>query len=172
LGEPLQNIPSYAIYAHISPQEAIPFLQSQRYQAASSGFRMLSLAYVLGHEIGHHVHGDYGKVDPEVQRQRELDADLFSTHLLLNAGWSPIGAIPIMMFFSEGGPDTSHPPANCRLANYLFEGMPALLADPNFQRYADQNPDVRKSIRDFTLQETDLRSELRQSCGRWFIPSE
>jgi hypothetical protein len=166
-GEPMRPIPMFSTYAHLPRDKIMKFVQTKQYQATIGGFRILSLAYVLGHEIGHHVHGDYGKVDHDVQRQRENQADLYSTRLMLKGGFSPVGAIPVMMFFEEAGGDSDHPPPVCRCMNFMLQGAPVLMADPGFQRYADENPEVRKSFTDFTSQAKANRAEIERVCGQW-----
>jgi hypothetical protein len=174
LGEPMHPIPLFAAYAGIPEADVMRLIHSQQYVAELNGFRTLSLAFVLGHEIGHHVDGDIDHpIDqaqhPEQQQKRENNADLFSTRLLLKAGFSPLGAIPVMLFFQEGGPDITHPPAECRWLNFALQGVPALEADPGFQQYMDQNPGMRKNLSDFKSEVRRDRPQIEASCGPWLF---
>jgi hypothetical protein len=168
-GQTPRPVPTFNIYAHIPLDRAMQFWQSNEFASAMLNMRIGSLAYVLGHEIGHHVNHDYKKVTVEKQRERELKADMYAIQIMTKAGLWPVYGMAIMWFFSEAGDDSTHPPASCRMANFWRLGVPALLADAGFQKYLDANPELRRRFENDKSGLERIEPEIEHDCGQWLL---
>jgi Zn-dependent protease with chaperone function len=146
-------------------------MRSDEYQSQMLALRIMSLAFVLGHEIGHHVHRDYTRVSDAKQQKREAKADQYSLQLMLKAGFSPLAALPVMVFFGEAGSDVQHPPPECRMANFILQGFPAMMADPNFAKYLNDHPDAKNEFAEYKSEVAADRPEMQSKCGQWLVPS-
>jgi hypothetical protein len=160
-------VPFFAAYAQIPMGQAMQYAQSDDYQNKMMGFRIHGLAFVLAHEIGHHVHGDYERVGDAEQRDREMKADLYAVRLGLKSGFSPLAAIPVMMFFGEAGGDIRHPPPLCRLANLISWGV----NDPSFVEYLKENASEKAKVDALRVELANMRSQIEADCDEWFAPS-
>ena len=168
--QPLQLIPYFCAYAHINPHEAAAFMNSEIYRSEISWLRVHSLAYVIGHEIGHHVHNDHGSATDAEQREREIAADRYSLRLTLKAGFSPLPAIAVMLFFHEMGGDSRHPRPLCRAFAFATRGYPPLLRDPQFKAYMDARPEFLKTFNDLQSFLKTYKTEIESECGEWVYP--
>jgi hypothetical protein len=127
-----------------------------------------ALAFVLAHEVGHHVlgHCDKPTQDATVKRQRELDADSWAIKRLekANPHFSPTsGVIPLIFnYYIAPNPIAnearSDHPAELRRIHEMFEAMEELL--PQYRvdiekegfTYAAYSSFVKKSLADYELQ--------------------
>jgi hypothetical protein len=119
-----------------------------------------SIIYIIGHEFAHHKYGDtqyhmvtddrYKReleagrdvttfVTPTQQRTKEARADSFAFQKMIEMDFTPIGALPVLLFFSgiegfspELTSNADHPAAICR-----FEEM---------IEYTDRDPEFKTTI--------------------------
>lgn len=121
-----------------------------------------SLIYLIGHELSHHINHDpdFDVVSPAVRSRRaaagldvsmqvtpaeqavkERRADLFAFRKMIQMGYPPLAAMPVLMFFMgiegfspEQTPDADHPAAVVR-----FEDMITFTNDdPEFMKVVKQ----------------------------------
>jgi len=131
-----------------------------------------AIAFVLAHEVGHHVlgHCDKPTQDVEVLRQRELDADSWAIARLENAKphFTPLGGILPLLFDYYITPTPianearSNHPADLRRIHKMFEAMeeslPQYRADiekdgaPLGITYEAYSSFVRRSLADYQQQ--------------------
>jgi hypothetical protein len=167
--QPLLLIPGFASYANLDQRTVAQFGASAAYQGPLAALRVESLAFVLGHEIGHHYDNDRGPADDEEQIKRESKADQYSMKLNLRAGFSPWSAIPVMMFFHEAGGDNRHPPPMCRLVAFYTLGLPALLSDPQFQAFNREHPEEAAKVDTARSIIEQHRADIDSECGDWVL---
>ena len=162
-------VPPFASYTRLDLQKVATYMMSEEYSSRMTLLRIKSLAFVIGHEIGHHISGEFNIVDDSEQMKREIAADLYSVNLLLKVGFSPFAAIPLMLFFHEDGGDSRHPPPLCRAVAFFSEGLPSLLQRREFMAFIREHPDEKAKLdRMKTL--VDRNSQLIQDeCGGWSI---
>ena len=164
------GVPPFAVYAGLDSQMVAVYKRSNEYNRALATGRVTGLAYVLAHEIGHQYDNDHGRVSDAEQRKREIEADDYALDLCVKAGLDPAGIVPLMALFREGGSDSTHPPPVCRLINFLFHGLPALLANNlPFQRAVAAHPETQRRISAFLSWARTDRANIVDSCGKWVL---
>jgi hypothetical protein len=98
--KPGQFIPSIYDYAQLTDRQRTAIEKDPHLRALAAGRITSALAWVLGHEIGHHVLGHVGaRVTDEESRKNEQAADDFSTNLCISAGIQPLGALTALAWF-------------------------------------------------------------------------
>jgi len=110
--------------------------QMNKNEFGNAGFSFVSLAFVLGHEIGHHVLGHIGQ---KIGEREEAAADEFSMNLIIKAGYDlSMASGPFLLFDAINPHGTiprvarTHPEALCRWQKLLFVTWGHLKKDPDF----------------------------------------
>lgn len=125
------------------------------------------LAFVLGHEIGHHIHGDLWKGgDARAKRAMESAADGFGVSLCMRAGFAPIAVLPVMSVIMtlEGDPanaraDADHPQTACRMVDLWDASRDLAERDPAFSANLAAHPDKQELW-------TQVRAALSDAADR------
>jgi hypothetical protein len=126
-----------------------------------------ALAFVLAHEVGHHVLGHYDKPIPDdmdARRKMEGDADAWALQRCVQAHFSPLGGALAVMFEYYTTPqpirheeEVNHP-ADVRRLHAIFEAMIGAL--PEFRAdiekkgasYAEFSRFIREQLRTYERQ--------------------
>lgn len=89
-------------YFNISIEDAIALRQNTDYGLSYTGAVLGSTAFVIAHELAHHVlgHSDTPPKSLQESREREEAADLWACKTLLRSGYMPIaGVLSLTMFY-------------------------------------------------------------------------
>ncbi|HRB14888.1 MAG TPA: ImmA/IrrE family metallo-endopeptidase [Nitrospira sp.] len=139
--------------------------------AVREGIMVDSLAFVLGHEIGHLAlnHKRYTEVTSAQARKQEDMADEFAAKLLGRTGISIIPSMFTLVRFLQSEADIkgipmtakTHPRAECRMQRVLFSSgeLDQLLSDPARRREFERGSTY--SVPQFRR----LMQELRVDCA-------
>ena len=146
-----EPLPRFAPFAGIPDDVAAEIEGRDDYVAAVGNLRMSAIAFVLAHEIGHHLLGHTDRPSPETAEQsraEETEADRYAGELTLRAGLPAFGAFPALVFFAaaEGetlDPEASHPLAMCRVLDTYLDIADWLAADERLSPLLDLEPDMR-----------------------------
>jgi hypothetical protein len=154
-------------FAHFDPDEIDNDPQASKQLTAMT---LGGLAFVLAHEVGHHVLGHYDRPlpvhDVEKLRQMELDADSWALNRLVHATphFSPIsGLLPLLFeYYTTPNPvaheTTADHPANLRRITTMFATMKADLPQyrPDVERqgasYGEFSDFIDKSLQEYRKQ--------------------
>lgn len=170
-GEPLLSYESFETFAGIDSLESSSFRQSAEYRSARDALMINVLAMEVGHEFAHHVlrHTLSRPISLQQSREREAAADAYATKLALASGFSPLGAMPAMFFFTSIEEDTlftssgDHPSANCRQVGFILDGMLPLMDEPEFDQYLEVYPEQAKQL-DIFLAGVPMFERVRREC--------
>jgi hypothetical protein len=142
--------------AHWSDKDFDEFYADKDINSARGKLVGGAFAFLLAHEMGHHVlgHVDHPTTDKEVRRSMEAAADAWAIDLLVTKNVSPVSGIVPMLFFYY---TTRHPvasevykdhPADVRRMLAMYEGAHARL--PSFRASIEASgqkyEDVHKGI--------------------------
>jgi hypothetical protein len=116
------HIKSFREYAEIPAEKWEAIVGGEDYDRNVAIMRVSAIAFILTHEIGHHVFGQVDRLprSPVESRRSEAQADRYAVALTLKMGMPALGALPALAFFAthEGGSvnsDATHPLALCRV---------------------------------------------------------
>ena len=150
---------SYLKWSDLNEEEikaAATQLEKNEFGNANVGYT--SFAFVLAHEIGHHVLGHVGVRTGE---KEEAAADKYGIELLLKAGYNPALASTTFILFNAINPHgtvpriaRTHPEAYCRWMSLTLAGWKSVVEDQAF--LADMKAQGRES-------EIDKLNELGRS---------
>jgi len=160
-----QHIQHFTEYVGIPAATAAQILGRSETQEISGLLRVAAIAFVLAHEIGHHILGHVDAPPNFVaeSRNREVAADRYAAALTMRAGISPFGALPALAFFSgaEGDrvdPDASHPLTYCRVMEAMLYTVDRL---PGNTPLFENSPGLRPG----GLQYNTLLTKIREHCA-------
>lgn len=158
-GEPVESYAPYLLWIGLNQTEA-EVANAEMNSDPSGGIIIASsLAFVLGHELGHHVLGHLLLGRPTAMAE-ERAADEYSIKLLLKAGIDPsyISSTFLLFAYAEGfraAPGSTHPNPVCRYWNALNAAYKWKAVgndeyeqsnDPALTRMKDQYSRVQKEI--------------------------
>ncbi|MBY6006550.1 hypothetical protein KUV62_21685 [Salipiger bermudensis] len=137
-------MPSYGEFVRMSEAEWRRLATSEQYMLYVEAMMGDGLAFILAHEIGHHVQGHLD--GPASSLQEELSADNYAVGLSINSGFNPILAFTPFLLFAAIENDTgvydgtsTHPPGLCRVVMMLRSGSDAALREEGFMEYLTEN---------------------------------
>jgi hypothetical protein len=150
IGQERAPLLSFAEFAGI-PAESAEWIKGQSdFEHYNAALKITAIAFVLAHEIGHHVlgHLDSPPASPEESRAREAAADRYASELTMRARLPAFGALPALAIFTavEGeyvDPDATHPIASCRIITALVHTVDWLAEDPETAHLFDGDPGMR-----------------------------
>lgn len=163
------ELPRFASFAGIPEETAAALEAQEEFKSYAANLRTSAIAFVLAHEIGHHVlgHTDLPPPDsPEVSRARESDADRYAAELAMRVGITAFGALPALALFAaaEGetlDPEASHPLGTCRILAAMLDTVDRLAGDERTVHLLDQNPDMMPGGARYQ----QFRSTMDQNCS-------
>ena len=164
-----EPLPRFAPFAGIPDDVAAAIQSRDDYLDSFAKLRLSAIAFVLAHEIGHHVLGHTGMQPPESpseSRARESDADRYAAELTMRVGLPAFGALPALALFAaaEGetlDPQASHPLGTCRILAAMFDSIDRLAADERTVHLLDQNQDMMPGGARYQ----QFRATLNQNCA-------
>jgi len=145
--------------AHMSDADFNEFYSDKDVNSARAKLVGGAFAFLLAHEMGHHVlgHVDHPTNDKEERRNMEAAADAWAIDLLLKKKVSPVSGIVPMLFFYY---TTRHP-----IASEVYKDHPAdarrLLA--MYEGANDRLPSFRASIEASGQNYEDVRKGVSQA---------
>lgn len=155
-------------FVGIPPEVATEIMTRSDAQQYLGALKAAAFAFVLAHEIGHHI---LGHVDTPPQsaadsRERESDADRYAAALTMRVGMPAFGALPALAIFTaaEGKnaePDATHPLAACRILRAMMYTVDRLAEDPGSTHLFETAPDMRPG----GIQYQALTSQMSQYCS-------
>jgi len=159
---------SFATWAGIPAEVATAIMERSDVQDYKGRLRMAAIAFVLGHELGHHM---LGHVDapqassPAESRAREAEADRYAAELTMRTGIPAFGALPALGFFAaaEGtaaDPDATHPLAYCRILGAMMYTVDRLAADRKYAPLFEKAPDMLPGRARYNT----LMTQMNQYC--------
>lgn len=140
----------FAEFAGIPAETATEIMSRSDAQEYGGNLRMAAVAFVLAHEIGHHVLGHVDAPPAESaadSRDREAEADRYAAALTMRAGVPAFGALPALGIFAaaEGDvadPDSTHPLASCRILGAMMYTVDRLAEDETTVQLFERSPDM------------------------------
>ena len=158
-GLPPERIASPYERGHLSEADWNEFYSDKDVNSARAKLVGGAFAFLLAHELGHHIlgHVDHPTNDKEERRSREAAADAWAIDLLLKKKVSPVsGIIPMLFFYYT----TRHP-----VASEVYKDHPAdakrLLA--MFEGANERLPSFRASIEASGQNYEELRRGVTQA---------
>ncbi len=148
LGESASTIPLYASFVGLRPDSVDRLYKRSDFQDARVALKLHSLAWIIGHEMAHHVLGHLKGENPNEapldratrRRSEESAADAWANKMANGAGYHTHVGVYGMMLYSllEGSgsdPLSTHPSSLCRTSRAVIAGVDAAMADPDFVKY-------------------------------------
>ena len=165
--DPLTPQP-FAEFAGIPAETATEIMSRSDALTYDGSLRMAAVAFVLAHEIGHHVlgHVDAPPADSAAEsRDRETQADRYATSLTMRAGIPAFGALPALGLFAaaEGevaDPDATHPLAVCRILRAMMYTVDRLAEDEKSVPLFEKAPEMLPGGSRYNT----LMTEMDQHC--------
>ena len=169
-------IKDVTVFAHFDPDEIDGNPARHRQQIAMV---LNGMAFLLAHEVGHHVLGHYDRpwpTDLSARRQLELDADAWAIKRCLNARphFSPIGGLlPLLYSYYT----TPHPiareasadhPAEVRRILGMFQAMQSSLPDFRDEiiqqgaSYSDFKEYINRTVANYTRELEEDRTPVEE----------
>lgn len=141
----------FADFAGIPAEVAAEIMSRSDAQEYLGALRMAAIAFVLAHEIGHHVlgHLEAPRADTAAEsRARESEADRYAAELTMRVGVPAFGALPALAIFTAAesdvaDPDATHPLASCRILEAMIYTVDHLAEDANSAPLFEKSPDMR-----------------------------
>jgi hypothetical protein len=158
----------FAARAGIPAEVAAAIMERSDARDYNGRLRVAAIAFVLGHELGHHMlgHADTPQPSsPAASRAREAEADRYAAALTMRAGIPAFGALPALVFFAaaEGtapDPDATHPLAACRILGAMMYTVDRLAADRRYVSLFEKAPDMLPG----RAQYNTLMTQMDQNC--------
>jgi hypothetical protein len=168
-GGPQVEIVSYFFWIGLTEDEARTANDDMNNSGNAGLFRQ-SLAFVLGHELGHHVLGHVGRKTSEADEEA---ADDYSIKLLIKSKIDPSGMFVPMMLMNEFeaiGPETpktmrSHPLTACRQKKALVASWDYVKNDRSYVE-AMIAEGRRKEIDDMEKMRAEIEKSAQEVCSR------
>jgi hypothetical protein len=136
VGQERAQLQSFAEFAGIPPEIEADIMSQGDAEYYSGALAVTAIAFVLAHEIGHHMlgHLDASPASPAESRAREAEADRYAVDLTVRARMPPFGVIPALAIFEVAeeeyaDPFAMHPPAGCRVLDALLATIDLLAQD-------------------------------------------
>ena len=172
-GSAQKPLPSFENFFSLNNSEVQRIRAKPSVRAARDVLMTQSLAFVVAHELAHHVlgHIDSPVTSLEAQRERERAADAYAVKLVTSAGYNPIAVAAFMGLLSslEGSSDTwgesDHPRALCRQADFLVNGYSTLSKDSEYEKFLQENPDLRNKFRVLGAQVPGMKKFYEICCS-------
>jgi hypothetical protein len=166
----IQNaLPRFAPFAGIPEETATARAAQEDFKSYAANLHTSAIAFVLAHEIGHHVLGHTDMPPPEspaVSRERESAADRYAAELTMRVGMPAFGALPALALFAaaEGetlDPQASHPLGTCRILGAMLDSIDRLAADERTIHLLDQSPDMMPGGERYEY----FRTQMQTNCS-------
>ena len=143
------------------------------FQTSRSVLLTHGLAFVVAHELAHHVlgHVDSPATSLEDQREMERAADAYAVKLVTRAGYNPMAAAAFMGLLSslEGTSDawveSNHPRAVCRQAEFMVKGHSTLSSDSEYMKFLDENQTELSNFRKFEALVPGMKKIYEVCCS-------
>ena len=141
VGQPPVKPRPFADWAGIPAPVTAALMARSDAQQYQGELRMAAVAFVLAHELGHHMLGHVDLPPPRnaaESQAREAEADGYAAQLTMRVGVPAFGALPALAFFAaaEDGSardtDASHPPAGCRILRAMLDSVDRMAADQHY----------------------------------------
>jgi hypothetical protein len=165
--EPVSPQP-FATFAGIPAETVVEIMSQSEAQQYLGALRAAAIAFVVGHEIGHHMlgHVDTAPQSTAESRARESDADRYAAALTMRVGMPAFGALPALAIFTamEGEaaePDATHPLAACRILRAMMYTVDRLAEDPGSTHLFENSPDMRPGGTQYQA----LTTQMNQYCS-------
>jgi hypothetical protein len=136
IGQDRIELPSFAEFAGIPPEIEAEIMSQGDAEYFSGTLALTAIAFVVAHEVGHHVlgHLDAPPASPAESRVHEAEADRYAVELAVRARMPPFGVIPALAIFvaaeeEHADPAATHPPAGCRILDALVATIDLLAGD-------------------------------------------
>jgi hypothetical protein len=168
-GESHPKLQRFAEFAGIPLETQEQIMGQSEVRDIQVKLEFATIAYVLAHEIGHHVLGHVDAPPAATaaeSRKRESLADQYAFSLTMRAGFTAFGALPALAFFeaAEGkaaDPDASHPLAYCRIFGAWMYTLDQLAADQKFAPLFEKMPGMLPGAPQYNA----LKAQLAQDCS-------
>jgi hypothetical protein len=168
IGESHPKLLRFPEFAGIPPETQAQIMSQGEVRDVLVKLEFATIAYVLAHEIGHHVLGHVDAPPAATaaeSRERETQADQYAFSLTMRAGFTAFGALPALAFFeaAEGkavDPDASHPLAYCRIFGAWMYTLDQLAADQKFAPLFEKMPGMLPGAPQYNA----LKAQLAQDC--------
>lgn len=167
VGKKPESPQPFAKYAGIPSDVAAQIMNRHDAQDYVAGLRVAAIAFVLAHEIGHHVlgHIDSPRAAAAESRRRETEADRYAAALTWKVGMPAFGALPALAFFgaAEGDSldrDATHPLAYCRILGAMMYTVDRLAKDRNAAPLFEKAPDMRPGGKKYNA----FMATMKQNC--------
>jgi len=146
-----EPLPRFAPFAGIPEDVAAAIESRDDYLDSVANLRLSAIAFVLAHEIGHHIFGHTDLPLPgsvEESRAQESEADRYAVELTLRIAQPAFGAFPALVLFAaaEGealDPQATHPLPICRILDAYLDVVDRLSADERTAPLLDAAPEMR-----------------------------
>jgi len=169
IGENHPKLQRFAEFAGIPAETQAQIMSQSDVRDVQVKLEFATIAYVLAHEIGHHVLGHVDAPPAATaaeSRERESQADQYAFSLTMRAGFTAFGALPALAFFeaAEGkaaDPDASHPLAYCRIFGAWMYTLDQLAADQKFAPLFEKMPGMLPGAPQYNA----LKAQLAQDCS-------
>jgi len=140
---------SFAEFAGIPEETEAQIMSSGDAEYNNAALGVTAIAFVLAHEIGHHVlgHVDAPPASAAESRAREAEADRYAAALTMRAGLPAFGALPALAIFTSVedefiDPEATHPIASCRILGALMYTVDRLAEDEATVHLFENDPDM------------------------------
>jgi hypothetical protein len=168
VGQQPETPQAFADWAGIPAAAAAAIMRQSNARDYQGRLRMAAVAFVLGHELGHHMLGHIDAppaATPAASRDRETAADRYAAALTMRVGIPAFGALPALAFFAaaEGtaiDPDATHPLAFCRILGAMMDTVDRLAADRRYAALFEKAPDMLPG----RAQYKTLKTQMNQHC--------
>jgi hypothetical protein len=169
IGESHPKLQHFPEFAGIPAETQEQIMSESEVRDVQVRLELATIAYVLAHEIGHHVLGHVDAPPAATaaeSRERESQADQYAFSLTTRAGFTAFGALPALAFFeaAEGkaaDPDASHPLAGCRILGAWMYALDQLAADQKFAPLFEKVPGMLPGAPQYNA----LKAQLAQDCS-------
>lgn len=168
IGENHPKLQRFAEFAGIPAETQTQIMSQSDVRDFQVKLLFSAIAYVLAHEIGHHVLGHVDAPPAATaaeSRERESQADQYAFALTMRAGFTAFGVLPALAFFeaAEGkaaDPDASHPLAYCRIFGAWMYTLDQLAADKKFAPLFEKAPGMLPGAPQYNA----LKAKLALDC--------
>lgn len=164
------RIPTPYDFAHWSEKDIDEFYSDSDINAARNVVLSGAFAFLLAHEVGHHVKGhvDHPAADLAGRREQEFEADAWAIDLLVRKKLNPVdGIIPLLFFFYTD----QHPVSTERLSDHPADARRLLqMYERLSQRWPSFKPNLLGIDHETVRESVDFGISLIKEeglGGRW-----